>query len=166
MDGNEGTRASAQKRSAAKVAGVTATAIALGAVAIFIGARRAGDAGVPGAPLAAAAPSAPPAAAVAVAEPRAESPPLPARHPPRRLEQVNRRELTGTLPKGVPIDVTANDGDPEAFQLAQQIRGFLRANGYQAGDVTRSVSTPPAKGVGLQPLADGRWRVIVGSAED
>jgi hypothetical protein len=88
------------------------------------------------------------------------------RLPPRHLQQANRRELETTLPKGAAIDVTAMDGDPEALGLAKEIRVFLLARGYQVGDVTRSISTPPAKGVGLEPLADGKWRVIVGTAEE
>jgi hypothetical protein len=90
----------------------------------------------------------------------------PAKHPPRRLESANRHELETTLPRGAPVEITANDGDPEAFRLAQEIRSFLRAKGYAAAEVTRSVSTPPAKGVGLEPLAGGKWRVIVGSADE
>jgi hypothetical protein len=146
------------------MAGVTATAIALFALAIFVGARRASESPPAASPPPVAALPSPPV--VAAAEPHGEPAPLPAKHPPRRLEAVNRQELTKTLPRGAPVDVTANAGDPEAFQLAQQIRSFLRDNGYQPGFVTHSISTPPAKGVGIEQLAGGHWRVIVGSADE
>jgi hypothetical protein len=167
MANDEGTKA-AGKRWAASTAGVTATAVALFAAAIFLGSRHAGDAGPLGGPAPpvarAALPSAPPAA---TAPPAAGAPPLFGPHrPPRHLQQVNRHELESTLPQGAWIDVTAMDGDPEALGLAREIRAFLLANGYQVGEVTRSISTPPAKGVGLQPLDDGKWRVIVGNAEE
>jgi hypothetical protein len=175
MANDEGTKGAARKRSAAATAGVTATAAALFAVAIFLGTRHAGDAGPPGGaspPVAAEKVTAPAvaaekAAAPAVAAEKAAAPPMvgPNRQP-RRLERANRQELETTLPKGAPVDVTANDGDPEAFRLAQEIHAFLLSKGYQVAEVTRSVSTPPAKGVGLEPLAGGRWRVIVGSADE
>jgi hypothetical protein len=155
METNEGTKgAGARARASGHGSiGVAATAMALFAVAIFAGVRHARDGGIPGPGPAttaevAAAPQAPPA------------------HPPRRLESANRHELETTLPKGAPVEITANDGDPEAFLLAQEIHAFLRAKGYGVAEVTRSVSTPPAKGVGLEPLAGGKWRVIVGSAEE
>jgi hypothetical protein len=169
MASEEGTKAAARKRSAAATAGVTATAAALFAVAIFLGTRHAGDAGPPGAapPTGAAERVAAPAAAPEkVAAPAAAPPALGPNRPPRRLQFANRHELETTLPKGAPVDVTANDGDPEAFRLAQEIHAFLLAKGYQVADVTRSVSTPPAKGVGLEPLPGGRWRVIVGGADE
>lgn len=169
MANDEGTKGAARKRSAAATAGVTATAAALFAVAIFLGTRHAGDAGPPGAAppsVAAEKVAAPAAAPERVAAPAAEPPVAGPNRQPRRLERANRRELETTLPKGAPIDVTANDGDPEAFRLAQEIHAFLLSKGYQVAEVTRSVSTPPAKGVGLEPLAGGRWRVIVGSAEE
>lgn len=161
---DEGTKDAARKRSAAATAGVTAAAVALFAVAIFLGTRHAGDAGLPGAapPAAAVEKAAPPAASQVTVAPPVASP----SRPPRHLHRANRQELETTLPKGAAIDVTAMDGDPEALGLAKEIRAFLLAKGYQVGDVTRSISTPPAKGVGLQPLPDGKWRVIVGNAEE
>lgn len=170
MANNEGTQVAAGKRSAAATAGVTATAVALFGAAIFLGTRHAGDAGPLGGPsLVAQAqktalPAAPP---TAVVPPASATPPVagPSR-PPRHLQQANRHELETTLPKGAPVDITAMDGDPEALGLAKEIRMFLLARGYQVGEVTRSISTPPPKGVGLQPLADGKWRVIVGNAEE
>ena len=159
--GNLGTKAESARRrgSGYGTIGVTTTAIALFALAIVVGTRHAGDKAPPSLE---PAPAALPAGGGAVA---AAEPP-PAKHAPRHLEAANREELETTLPKGAPIDVTANDGDPEALGLAGEIRSFLLAKGYRANDVTRSVSTPPAKGVGLEPMAGGRWRVIVGSAEE
>ena len=173
MANDQGTQA-AGKRSAAATAGVTATAVVLFAVAIFLGTRHAGDAGpLGGPPLAAPAqkaalPASPPPAPSPAAAPAAAAPPAVAgpRLPPRHLQPANRHELETTLPAGAAVDVTAMDGDPEAFGLAKEIRGFLLAKGYRVGEVTRSISTPPAKGVGLQPLAEGKWRVIVGNAEE
>jgi hypothetical protein len=164
MANEEGTKAATRERSVAAALGVTATASVLFAAAIFLGARHAGDAGPPGAaaPPAAAAQVAPPAPAPSATAPVVAGP----NRPPRRLQRVNRQELETTLPKGAPIDVTATDGDAEALGLAREIRAFLLAKGYQVGEVTRSVSTPPAKGVGLEPLPDGKWRVVVGSAEE
>jgi hypothetical protein len=159
--GKPGTKAESARRggSGYGAVGVSATAVALFVLAIFAGARHAGDKRGPNVePVPAALPTG--EGALAVAEPS------PAKHAPRHLEAANRKELKTTLPKGAPIDVTANDGDPEAFRLAREIRSFLLAEGYQAADVTRSVSTPPAKGVGLEPLTGGKWRVIVGSAEE
>ncbi len=169
MPNDEGTKVVARRRSAAATVGVTATATALFAMAIFLGARHAGDAGPP----VGAAPSpavekvaaAEKVAAPAVAPEKVAVPAGPNR-PPRRLERTNRHELETTLPKGAPVDVTATDGDPEAFRLAQEIHAFLLAKGYQVAEVTRSVSTPPARGVGLEPLPGGRWRVIVGGADE
>ncbi|HEY4394988.1 MAG TPA: hypothetical protein VGP64_13045 [Polyangia bacterium] len=162
MANDEGTQAAAGKRSAATTAGVTVTAVVLFAAAIVAGTRHAKDAGpLGGPPLAAPAQEAVPAAPPAAAAPPVAGPSL----PPRHLQPANRQELESTLPKGARIDVTAMAGDPEAQRLAHEIRAFLLAKGYQVGDVTRSISTPPAKGVGLQPLADGKWRVIVGNAE-
>ena len=138
---------------------MTTATVALFVVAIFVGTRHADDRGSPNAePTPAALPSG--GGAVAAAEPPA------GKHASRHLEAANRKELESTLPKDAPIDVTANDGDPEALRLAQEIRSFLLAKGYHPTDVTRSVSTPPAKGVGLEPLAGGKWRVIVGSADE
>lgn len=146
-----GARARAKAFGYGSVA-VAVSAMAVFAIAIFAGARHArdGSSSDPG-------PVAAPSSEVAAAP---QAPPL--KHPPRRLESANRRELESTLPKGAPVEITANDGDPEAFHLAQEIQGFLLAKGYGAGHVTRSVSTPPAKGVGLEPLSGGKWRVIVG----
>ena len=159
--GKQGTTAESARRKGSRYGtiGVTTTTVALFVVAVFVGTRHAGDKGPPNAE---PAPAALPAGGgtVAAAEPPA------AKHAPRHLASANRKELETTLPKGAPVDVTANDGDPEAFRLAQEIRSFLLAKGYLATDVTRSVSTPPAKGVGLEPLAGGKWRVIVGSAEE
>jgi hypothetical protein len=159
--GNQGTKAESARRkgSGYGTIAVTMTTVALFAVAVFVGTRHARD-NAP--PIAEPAPVAvPPGGGAVVA---AEPPP--GKHVSRHLEAANRKELEITLPKGAPIDVTANDGDPEAFRLAKEIRSFLLAKGYLATDVTRSVSTPPAKGVGLEPLAGGKWRVIVGSAEE
>ena len=158
--GNQGTEAAAPRKGSRYGAiGVTTATVVLFVVAILVGTRHAGDRGSPNAePTPAALPAG--GGAVAAAEPPT------GRHASRHLEAANRKELVSTLPKGAPVDVTANDGDPEALRLAQEIRSFLLAKGYQPGDVTRSVSTPPAKGVGLEPLADGKWRVIVGSAEE
>jgi hypothetical protein len=159
--GNHGTKGTSagRKRSGYGTIGVTVTTIVLFVVAVFVGTRHKRDKAPPSAE---PAPAALPAggAAVAAGEPTA------AKHAPRHLAAANRQELQTTLPKGAPVDVTANDGDPEAFRLAQEIHSFLLAKGYLATDVTRSVSTPPAKGVGLEPLAGGKWRVIVGSAEE
>jgi hypothetical protein len=88
-----------------------------------------------------------------------------AKHPPRRLEDVNRNELETTLPKGAPVEITAPEGDDEAFRLAQEIRAFLRSEKYPVTDVSRRAPDPSAKGVGLEPLPDGKWRVIVGVAD-
>jgi hypothetical protein len=159
--GNHWTKgeSAGRKRFGYGTIGVTMTTVVLFVVAVFVGTRHAGDKGPPSVqPASAALPAG--GAAVAAAEP------TPAKHAPRHLEAANRKELQTTLPKGAPVDVTANDGDPEAFRLAQEIHSFLLAKGYLATDVTRSVSTPPAKGVGLEPLAGGKWRVIVGSAEE
>ena len=159
--GSQGTKAESgrRKESGYRTVGVTATAAALFGVAIFLGARHAGDKGPSTAePAPVALPAA--GAAVATAEPPS------AKHAPRHLQAANRKELVTTLPKGASVDVTANDGDPEAFRLAQEIHAFLLARGYLATDVTRSVSTPPAKGVGLEPMTGGKWRVIVGSSDE
>jgi hypothetical protein len=102
---------------------------------------------------------------VAVARPAARSDQATAKHPPRRLEDVNRKELETTLPKGAPVEITAPEGDDEAFRLAQEIRRFLRSERYPVNDVSRRAPDPSAKGVGLEPLPDGKWRVIVGVAE-
>jgi hypothetical protein len=111
----------------------------------------------------ATAPVASPSAALAV--PAATSDHAMAKHAPRRREDVNRKELETTLPKGAPIEITAPEGDDEAFQLAQEIRRFLRSEKYPVNDVRRRAPDPSAKGVGLEPLPDGKWRVIVGVAE-
>jgi hypothetical protein len=171
MESHEGTTGTAaRKSSGARAAGVTATGIALCAAAIFFGTRHAADSGA-----SAAAPPAPPPARAAppinAPHPTAAGPTGPAaaptvNRPPRHLQAANRHELETTLPKQASVDVTANDGDPEAFRLAQEIHGFLLAKGYQVAEVTRSVSTPPARGVGLEPLPGGRWRVIVGGADE
>jgi hypothetical protein len=159
--GNRGTKAEAagRKGSDYRALMVASATIALFLVAIFVGTRHDGHRGSPNAEPAPAVLPAGGGAVVAAAPPSAK-------RAARRLEAVNRKELESTLPKGAPIDVTANDGDPEALRLAQEIRSFLLTKGYRATDVTRSVSTPPAKGVDLEPLADGKWRVIVGSAEE
>jgi hypothetical protein len=161
METNQGTKAESagRKGSGYGTLGVTTTAVALFVVAILVSTRPPSERGSPSAE---PAPAALPAGGGAVA---AAEPPS-AKHPPRHLEAANRKELETTLPKGAPVDVTANDGDPEALRLAQEIRSFLLAKGHLATDVTRSVSTPPAKGVGLEPMAGGKWRVIVGSAEE
>jgi hypothetical protein len=175
MDGSTGQTTAGRRRSAARTAGVTATAIALFAVAIFVGARRAGDGPPPGVAVgptqaappapaaAAAAPGLAPAPAAAAAAPGSASA---AKHPPRHLQAANRKELETTLPKGAFVDITANAGDAEALRLADEIQAFLFLKGYRIDNVTHSVSTPPAKGVGLESLPNGRWRVIVGSAEE
>ncbi len=166
--GNHGSKAESAGRrgSGYGTIGVTTTAVALFAVAILVGTRHAGDKALPSLePAPAAAPAAGAAVPAGGGRVAAADPPA-AKHPPRHLEAANRKELETTLPKGAPVDVTANDGDPEAFRLAQEIRSFLLAKGYLATDVTRSVSTPPAKGVGLEPMTGGKWRVIVGSAEE
>ena len=159
--GNRGTKAETARRegSGYRAIMVTTATVALFVVAIFVGTRHSGDRRSPNAE---PPPTVLPAGSGAVV---AAAPPS-GKRPLRKLEAANRKELESTLPKGAPIDVTANDGDPEALRLAQEIRSFLLAKGYRAHDVTRSVSTPPAKGVGLEPLADGKWRVIVGSAEE
>jgi hypothetical protein len=159
--GNQETKAESTRRKGSRYGtiGVTTTTVALFVVAVFVGTRHGGERGSPNAE---PAPAVLPAGGDTVG---AAAPPS-GKHPARHLEVANRKELEGTLPKGAPIDVTANDGDPEALRLAKEIRSFLLAKGYRATDVTRSVSTPPAKGVGLEPLADGKWRVIVGSAEE
>ncbi len=165
MDGSTGQTAAGRRGSAARTAGITATAIALFAVAIFVGARHAGDGPPPGValgPTASSSPAAEPPAAAPAQTPAATG----AKHPPRHLQSANRQELETTLPKGASVYVTANDGDPEAYRLAEEIQAFLFLRGYHVGDVTRSVSTPMPKGVLLQPLTDGRWRVIVGHAEE
>jgi hypothetical protein len=159
--GNQGTKSESARRKGAGYGTIamTTTTVALFVVAIFVGTRHAGDEGPPNAEPTPAALPASGAGVVAADRPAGK---VAARH----LEAANRKELESTLPKGAPIDVTANDGDLEALRLAQEIRSFLLAKGYRASDVTRSVSTPSAKGVGLEPLADGKWRVIVGSAEE
>jgi hypothetical protein len=86
-------------------------------------------------------------------------------HPPRRLEDVNRRELEATLPRGAPVEITAPDGDVEAYRLAQEIRIFLRSEKYGVANIIRRPPDPSAKGVGLEPLPGGKWRVIVGEPE-
>ena len=94
--GNQGTKAESTRRKAGYgTIGVTATAAALFAVAIFLGARHAGEKGSPSAE---PAPAALPAGGGVVA---AADPP-PAKHPPRHLEAANRKELETTLPKGAP----------------------------------------------------------------
>jgi hypothetical protein len=87
------------------------------------------------------------------------------KHPPRRLDDVNRRELESTLPQGASIEISATEGDGDALRLAQDIRAFLQSEHYPVTDVAPHVSNPPAKGVGLEALPDGRWRVIVGADE-
>lgn len=103
-------------------------------------------------------PVAPPPVAPAVA--RTE-----VKHPPRRLEDVNRSELENTLPPGAPVEITAPQGDEEAFRLAQEIRAFLHREKYPVAPIARRTPDPSAKGVGLEPLPGGRWRVVVGAAE-
>jgi len=162
MDVSRGQTADGRRGSAARTAGVTATAIALFALAIFVGARRAGDGPPPGVAMGPAV-AEPPVPAPAPATTAAGAP---AKHPPRHLQAANGDELVKTLPKGASVDVTANAGDAEAYRLAEEIQAFLFLKGYKVGDVTRSVATPMPKGVGLEPLAGGKWRVIVGSAEE
>jgi hypothetical protein len=132
---------------------IAATASFVGAVTIA-GCHRNAEAPSPPTTTAAAAP--PPVAAA--------DPPAP-KHPPRRLEDANRKELAGTLPKGAPIEITAPEGDDEAYHLAQEIRTFLRSQQYGVADIVRRPPDPSAKGVGLEPLPDGKWRVIVGEPE-
>jgi hypothetical protein len=112
------------------------------------------------------APSPPAEAPVANAAPpvAAAGPPAP-KHPPRRLEDANRKELASTLPKGAPVEITAPEGDEEAYHLAQEIHTFLRSQQYGVADIVRRPPDPSAKGVGLEPLPDGKWRVIVGEPE-
>jgi hypothetical protein len=87
------------------------------------------------------------------------------KHPPRHLEDVNRRELENTLPRGAPVEITAPQGDEEAFRLAQEIGAFLHREKYPVAPVARRTADPSAKGVGLEPLPGGKWRVVVGAAE-
>jgi hypothetical protein len=87
------------------------------------------------------------------------------KHPPRRLEDVNRSELENTLPPGAPVEITAPQGDDEAFRLAQEIRAFLHREKYPVAPIARRTPDPSAKGVGLEPLPGGKWRVVVGAAE-
>lgn len=108
------------------------------------------------------APSATPPTAAATSVAAA---PAPANHPPRRLEDANRKELEATLPKGAPVEITAPEGDDEAYRLAQEIRIFLRSQKYGVADVVRRPPDPSAKGVGLEALPGGKWRVIVGQPE-
>jgi hypothetical protein len=108
-------------------------------------------------PIATSAPAAAPPVAAADS-------PVP-KHPPRRLEDANRRELESTLPKGAPVEITAPEGDEEAYRLAQEIRIFLRSEKYGVADIVRRPPDPSAKGVGLEALPDGKWRVIIGQPE-
>jgi len=137
---------------------IAATVSFVGALTIA-GCHRNAEAPSP-APTAAAAPpvatAAPPVAAA--------DPPAP-KHPPRRLEDANRKELASTLPKGAPVEITAPEGDEEAYHLAQEIHTFLRSQQYGVADIVRRPPDPSAKGVGLEPLPDGKWRVIVGEPE-
>jgi len=94
----------------------------------------------------------------------AADPPTPKR-PPRRLEDTNRKELESTLPKGAPVEITAPEGDEEAYRLAQEIRIFLRSEKYGVANIIRNPPDPSAKGVGVEALPDGKWRVIVGQPE-
>lgn len=111
-------------------------------------------------------PSATTSAPTATADPppATADPPAP-KHPPRRLEDANRKELESTLPKGAPVEITAPEGDEEAYRLAQEIRIFLRSEKYGVADIVRRPPDPSAKGVGLEPLPGGKWRVIVGEPE-
>jgi hypothetical protein len=101
---------------------------------------------------------------IAVVPPVATAP-APPNHPPRRLEDANRKELETTLPKGAPVEITAPEGDEEAYRLAQEIRIFLRSQKYGVADIIRGPADPSAKGVGLEALPGGKWRVIVGQPE-
>jgi hypothetical protein len=105
------------------------------------------------------------ATASTAAPPVATADPPPVKHPPRRLEDTNRKELESTLPKGAPVEITAPEGDEEAYRLAQEIRIFLRSEKYGVADIIRRPADPTAKGVGLEALPDGKWRVIVGQPE-
>ena len=106
----------------------------------------------------------PPTTATAAPPVSAAEPPAP-KHPPRRLEDANRKELESTLPKGAPVEITAPEGDEEAYHLAQEIRIFLRSQKYGVADIVRRPPDPSAKGVGLEALPEGKWRVIVGDPE-
>ncbi len=108
--------------------------------------------------------SSPPTTATTAPPVAAADPPAP-KHPPRRLEDANRKELESTLPKGAPVEITAPAGDEEAYHLAQEIRIFLRSQQYGVADIVRRPPDPSAKGVGLEALPDGKWRVIVGEPE-
>jgi uncharacterized iron-regulated membrane protein len=134
-------------------AGTIAVATLFVAALTATGCRQAATPSATTAPIATAAP---PAAAA--------DPPAP-KHPPRRLEDANRKELESTLPKGAPIEITAPEGDEEAFRLAQEISIFLRSEKYGVANIVRRPPDPSAKGVGLEPLPGGRWRVIVGQPE-
>lgn len=156
---NVGTGASAGTRGSGRITAAAFAALIVGGFAIAAGgckktpppdqANQTGAVDPPGAT---------PAGAVA-------ADPTVAKHPPRRLEDVNRHELETTLPKGVPVEITAPKGDDEAFMLAQQIRAFLHSEKYPVGNVLERDPDPSAKGVGLESLPDGKWRVIVGSAD-
>jgi hypothetical protein len=150
-------KSNARKRALLGTPSDRKTAIALAALFVAVlttaGCQRAATNSATSAPTSTATPP------VAAADP-----PSP-KHPPRRLEDANRKELESTLPKGAPVEITAPEGDEEAFRLAQEIRIFLRSQKYGVADIVRRPPDPSAKGVGLEALPDGKWRVIVGEPE-
>jgi hypothetical protein len=87
-------------------------------------------------------------------------------HPPRQMDEVNRRGLRDHIPAGAKVDVTAVLGDGEALRLAQQIAQFLLAEGYStSGGASQAIYTQAVTGVSVQPNSDGSWSVVVGSRE-
>jgi len=176
---NVGLGASSGNRSARRAAAVAAATLIAGALAIaspgckktaaIDDGQKSGVIGQPaqtpptigGGP----AQASPMAGTIAASSAAAPGDSVKPKHPPRRLEDGNRKELESTLPRGAPVEITAPEGDEEAYRVAQEIRIFLRSEKYGVADIVRRPPDPSAKGVGLEPLPGGKWRVIVGEPE-
>lgn len=67
----------------------------------------------------------------------------------RTLLEGDAALLLNTLPKAIPVEVTAALGDGEAFTYAQQMKDFLEANGYKVNGVNQAVWSRPVTGVNV-----------------
>ncbi len=65
----------------------------------------------------------------------------------RTLSEADATLLLATLPRSIPVQVTAALGDAEAFAYAEQMKALLEANGYMVGVITQALWLRPITGV-------------------
>ena len=86
---------------------------------------------------------------------------------PRELNIELQNQIKEVIKIDSVVNVTSVLGDGEAYNFANQIKSYLKEQGYEVNGVNQSVFSNPISGQIIEPPKDNNntYRIIIGNKE-